>query len=174
MAEFKVIESQEEFDKAIQKRLERERATVEKEQAEKYKDYLSPEDVSALKKTHEEAIGVINSKLEELNTAAASHTKEVEEITARATAAEATLLKNRIAHQNGIPLELSDRLIGETEEELKLDAEKMAGFLKPQTGVPLRTTEPTQYGADPESASKMAASQALAQMLPQLIPQGPN
>ena len=41
MSEFKVIETQEQFDEAIKERLTREREKVEKE----YEGYLSPKDV---------------------------------------------------------------------------------------------------------------------------------
>ena len=52
MADFKVIETQEDFDKAIQKRLDQK----DRELAEKYKDYLAPEDVAKLTAEHEKAV----------------------------------------------------------------------------------------------------------------------
>lgn len=166
MADFKAIENQEDFDAAIKKRLEQKGREVEKEITTKYEGYLSPADVQALKDAHENAIADIKKQLEELTAKAADHTKEVEEITARAARAESSLLKNRIAHENGVPLELADRLIGDNEDALKADAEKVAGFLKPAAAAPLRTTEPANYGMD----EKSAATAALAQMLPQLMP----
>lgn len=36
----------------------------------------------------------------------------------------------RIAHENGIPFELADKLSGSDEEAIKKDAETMAKFLK--------------------------------------------
>lgn len=166
MADFKVIENQEDFDKAIQSRLERERAKIEKEQADKYKKYLSPDDVTALKTAHESAIADIKKTVDDLTAKAESHKAEIETITQRATAAENRLLKSKIAHENGVPLELADRLIGEDEETLKKDAEKVAGYLKPTNAAPLMTTEPGAGNGN----SNNAMSQALAQMIPQLIP----
>lgn len=51
-------------------------------------------------------------------------------------------LKTSIAVQAGIPLELAGRLSGVTEEEIKTDAEKMAGFVNKKTPLPLKPTEP--------------------------------
>lgn len=51
-------------------------------------------------------------------------------------------LKTSIAIQAGIPLELADRLGGETEEEIKADAEKLAGFVNKKPTLPLKPTEP--------------------------------
>ena len=49
MNEFKVIETQEEFDKAIKSRL----AQKDRELEEKFKDYLAPDKVSALNEEYE-------------------------------------------------------------------------------------------------------------------------
>lgn len=51
-------------------------------------------------------------------------------------------LKTNIAIQANIPLELAGRLSGETEEEIKADAEKMAGFVNKKQPLPLKPTEP--------------------------------
>lgn len=51
-------------------------------------------------------------------------------------------LKTNIAVQAGIPLELANRLSGETEEEIKADAEKVAGFVNKKQPLPLRPSEP--------------------------------
>jgi len=52
-------------------------------------------------------------------------------------------LKTNIAIQAGIPLELAGRLSGENEEEIKADAEKLAGLITAQKPtLPLKPTEP--------------------------------
>lgn len=51
-------------------------------------------------------------------------------------------LKYRIANENGIPLELASKLTGETEEDLKKDAETLSSFITRKQTLPLRTTEP--------------------------------
>ena len=59
MADFKVIETQEEFDKAIKSRL----AQKDRELEEKYKDYLSPEDVTAMKDDFDKQLEEANNTL---------------------------------------------------------------------------------------------------------------
>ena len=51
-------------------------------------------------------------------------------------------IKTNIAVQAGIPLELASRLSGETEEEIKADAEKIAGFVNKKQPLPLKPSEP--------------------------------
>src|SRR5699024_2143952 len=51
-------------------------------------------------------------------------------------------IKTNIAVQAGIPLELASRLSGETEEEIKADAEKVAGFVNKKQPLPMKPTEP--------------------------------
>ena len=137
MSEFKAIETQEEFDKAIKERL----ARKEKELAETYKEYLSPDKASSLKEEYEKKLAEANKKLDEVSEKLKSHDSIVSEFTDRATKAETSLMKSRIAHENGVPIELAERLVGSTEDELKKDAETLAAFMKPTSAPPARTTE---------------------------------
>lgn len=57
-------------------------------------------------------------------------------------------IKTNIAIQAGIPLELASRLSGETEEEIKADAEKIAGFVNKKQPLPLRPSEPSDVDAE--------------------------
>ena len=135
--DFKVIETQEDFDKAIQKRL----ARAERETAEKFSDYLSPEKVEELKKEYEEKLRKAADDLKAVQEKVAGHDQIVADLTTRATTAESDLLKSRIAHEKGVPYELAGRLVGNNEEELKKDAEQLASFLAPHVAPPLMTTE---------------------------------
>ena len=138
MEDFKVIETQEDFDKAIQKRL----AQKDKEQAERYKDYLSPDDVTSLKGEYDKKIQDLNEALTKANEKIAGHDQIVADLTARANTAENDLLKSRIAHESGVPFELAGRLVGSNAEELKADAENFASFLAPKSAPPLYTADP--------------------------------
>ena len=135
--EFKIIETQEDFDRAIQKRL----AQKDKEQAEKYKEYMSPDDVASLKGEYDKKLQELTDKLTKANEKIAGHDQIVSELTTRATTAESDLLKSRIAHESGVPFELAGRLVGSNEEELKADAEKFASFLAPKSAPPLHSSE---------------------------------
>lgn len=135
--EFKVIETQEDFDKAIQKRL----AQKDREMSERYKDYLSPDDVEKIKSDYETKLAKINDDLKAANEKIAGNDQIVSELTNRATTAEGDLLKSRIAYESGVPYELAGRLVGSNEEELKADAEKLASFLVPKSAPPLHTSD---------------------------------
>ena len=53
----------------------------------------------------------------------------------------AALLKGKVASKHKIPLELAERLVGDTEEALEKDAETFAGFMAPQSAPPMRTND---------------------------------
>ena len=112
MSEFKTIETQEELDKIIKKRLEQK----DREVAEQYKDYLSPDDAKAMKADYEKQIQEAQGKIKTLD-------ETVSTLTKRAETAEVSLLKNKVAIENNVPIKLASRLVGTTEEELKADAQ---------------------------------------------------
>lgn len=131
MADFKPIETQEDFDAAIQKRL----AQKEREVAARYEDWMSPDDVAKMKGEYEKSISDSAQKL-------ADHDKTVADLTARATKAEHTLLRQQVAASKGIPIELAGRLVGETKETLEKDADSFAAYLAPKSAPPMRSNEP--------------------------------
>lgn len=137
MADFKVIETQEDFDKAIKARL----AQKDRELAEQYKDYLSPEQVETLKADFKKELDGANDLVAKAKADLEAKNKAYSELENRVTTAESTLLKQKVAHANNLPLELATRLIGTSEEELTKDAETLAGLLKPASTPPLRTSE---------------------------------
>ena len=151
MSEFKTIETQEEFDKMIQKRLEQK----EREVSERFKDYLSPEEVAKVKSELEGKIKTANDSLKVERDKSIEHSKVVSELEQRAKNAETKWLKGKVAMEKGIPFELADRLIGETEEELLKDAESVSSLLAPKTAPPMRTNEP--QGTTPNNANAYAA-----------------
>lgn len=157
MADFKVIETQEDFDKAIKERLDRK----DKELSE------FKEKTSAAEAEYKKRLDEANAQIKSLNEKIAGHDKIVSDLTARATAAEGSLLKNRIAHEHGVPLELANRLVGETEEELTKDAESFAAFMAPASAPPLRSNTPA--GTDNGSSSVDAAYTAVLASLNQQI-----
>lgn len=137
MSDFTPIETQEAFDKAIQKRL----AQKDRELADQYKDYLSPDDVAAMKADFENKIREAGEAVKAAEDKVKDKDVTVSELTKRAEAAEQSLLKNKIAYENRLPLELANRLVGSNEEELKADAETLASLIKPTNTPPLHTGE---------------------------------
>ena len=129
MAEFKAIETQEELDRIIGERLKRERDATEK----KYADFETLKEKAA----RYNEIEKLSAKDAEL----ASSNSTISELTARANKAENSMLKAKIAHENGVPLELAGRLVGETEEDIRKDVETFASFFT-KSAPPLRSADP--------------------------------
>lgn len=154
MAEFKPINTQEEFDTAIQERLDRERR--------KYADYEDLKrkagELETLKgKRYEDTIAGLQKQLEEANGKLAG----LDELTKRAEGAEIALLKHKIAHESKIPYELAGRLTGTSEEELREDAKtlvKYVGAIRPD---PLASNEPA--GKNDNDASLRELLNSLSQ-----------
>ena len=162
MSEFTPIMTQEDFDKAIQKRL----ARKEEEVAEKFKEYMSPDQVRDLKAELDRKVEEAKKSAKEIEDKLKEKDQTVSELTKRAEAAEGKILKNKIAYENKLPLELADRLIGATEEELKADAESLASLMKPSFAPPLRTTDPK--GGSSGTGNNADLNAGMMQLLGQL------
>ena len=108
------------------------------------------------KEKYEKAIAELNSKTAEYEKQIAVftdqakanaekmelHAKEISERDAKIKGYEQAALKMRVAHEVGIPYELAGRLSGETEEDIKKDAESIKGYLGSTKPVPpLRDAE---------------------------------
>src|SRR5690625_1974428 len=87
----------------------------------------------------------LKQDLNNLQGALDTHQKElksVEDLKQQIESYKLKDLKTNIAIQAGIPLELAGRLSGETEDEIKADAEIIADLVKQKQTLPLRPTEP--------------------------------
>ena len=126
MSDFEAIETREQFEEAVKDRLEQERETVRREFSgylspeaveEKYKEYLSPKDAEEKYKGYLSPEDAANK-----DAAIAKNEKESKRV--------------KVAMENGIPYELAGKLSGETEDEMKKDAEAFSKFLKGKTTYP--------------------------------------
>lgn len=160
---FKAIETQEELDSIIKKRL----AQKDRELEERYKEFLSPEKAEELKKGYVEEIDNLKKTITDTNEKLKGHDKIVSELTERAQKAETSLLKGKIAHDTGIPYELAGRLMGSNEEELKKDAETLASIIKPSYTAPLRTND--IVGGNTQNTQKNTAMLGLLSQLNEQI-----
>lgn len=126
---FKPIETQEELDRIISERLERDR--------KKYEGYMSAEDVQKLKNTYESNMQTETDKYTTLE-------KEKEDLMAKLKGYEVGTLKTKVALANGLPIGITDYLKGETEEELTESAKTLATFFTTPKA------EPEQKPQEPE------------------------
>lgn len=62
------------------------------------------------------------------------HAATIAELQQQIKGYEASALRQKIAREKGLPSEMADRLTGETEAEIKADAETMAGILRSVKG----------------------------------------
>lgn len=149
MSEFKPINTQEELDAVIGDRLKRERATVEKQ----YEGFLSPEDAA---KQYE---GWLSPKETAKKYEGWLSPEEAAKKDAKIKGYETSSVKMRIAHEQGIPFELIDRLQGEDEKAIRRDAETLSAFLARSTPeAPLGSTEEPALSSKDAAFKSMAAS----------------
>lgn len=156
---FEVIDSQEKLDAVIKDRVERAkktaRAEAEKEAAERYADY------DALRKAAEEAkanAAQKDARIKELEETDKANTKAVEDLTAKLGRAELEHTRYVVATEAGLPMDLAGRLAGETEEELRADAEKLRALMGVKRVPPLGDYEKTPTDSKKEALRGMLNS----------------
>lgn len=133
MADFTPINTQEELNAAIGPRLQRERDTVAKEFTAK---------ISELEKTIED----LRTQAETATSAQAASEQQLTEALSKCRAYEADSVKTRIALETGLPYGMAARLNGETEEDIRRDAEALRAMMKPAGGAaPLASSEPAPH-----------------------------
>ena len=137
MADFKVIETQEQLDALIGDRIARAEKKAAENAAKEYADY---EELKKKVATYEAQLTDYGKKLRDAQEAAKSHTAEVAVLQAKIKQYETASVKARIAHEVGLPYELANRLTGEDEKAIRLDAETMAKYIS-KPAAPMRSTE---------------------------------
>ena len=132
---FKAIETQEEFDRIITDRLSRQKESFEKQLA----DY---DQLKTAKADLESQVGTLQSTIEQSKAGQEDYSKQISDLTSKVAGYETANLRTRIALQNGLPYDLADRLVGEDEESIKADAERLSSFVTKQHSAPLKDVEP--------------------------------
>ena len=132
---FKAIETQEEFDRIISERLSRQKESFEKQLA----DY---DQLKTAKADLESQVGTLRSTIEQSKAGQEDYSKQISDLTSKVAGYETANLRTRIALQNGLPYDLADRLVGEDEESIKADAERLSSFVTKPHLAPLKDVEP--------------------------------
>lgn len=148
MGEFTTIETQEALDKIIGERLSRDREA----QAKKYEGYVKPEDYAAKCKEYDDTIAGLQKTIDDGKSIA----EELESAKAQLKNYEIGSVKTKVAHEMGLPYEMAGRLRGETEEDIRKDAETMKSLFPKKAAPPLRSDEDT-----PEDSNKAAMKKML-------------
>lgn len=147
MGDFTPIETQEALDKIIGERLSRDRET----QAKKYEGYVKPEDYAAKCKEYDDTISGLQESIEDSKSIA----KELESAKTQLKNYEIGSVKTKIAHEMGLPYEMAGRLRGETEEDIRKDAETMKSLFPKKAAPPLRSDEDTTTDSNKAAMKKM-------------------
>lgn len=135
MSDFKTIETQDELDRIIGARLAKQKESFEKQLA----DY---DQLKTAKADLESQVGTLQSTIEQSKAGQEDYTKQISDLTSKVAGYETANLRTRIALQNGLPYDLADRLVGEDEESIKADAERLSSFVTKQHLAPLKDVEP--------------------------------
>ena len=130
----------------VQARLERE--------AKKYASYTSPEDLKAMKEKYDKQIGDLNGALSTANEKEAKYDADIAERDAKIKGYETASVKTRIAHELGLPYEMHSRLNGETEDEIRKDAEALAKLFEASNNpAPMASAETKVKETDSKTAA---------------------
>ena len=132
---FKAIETQDELDRIISERLSRQKESFEKQLT----DY---DQLKTAKSDLESQVGTLQSTIEQSKSGQEDYTKQISNLTSKVAGYETANLRTRIALQNGLPYDLADRLVGEDEESIKADAERLSSFVAKPHSAPLKNVEP--------------------------------
>ena len=137
MGEFTPINSQEELDRVLASRLQRERDTVTRS----FQAQIEERDQKIT--GFESTIKDLNKQVETLNGQAG----RITELEAKVREYETNSVKMRIARETGLPADLADRITGNDEDAMRADAEGLAKLLKSQSA-PAPMYKPTGEGAN--------------------------
>ena len=129
MADFKPIETQEQFDAMIKGRLEQaERSFIEK--------YGNSDEMKAQLEASAGQIAELTKQLEEANKKIESSKAEMDGLNAKVLQYETDSVKTRVAHEEGLPFEMAGRLTGDNEEAIRADAKSLAKMIKANASTP--------------------------------------
>lgn len=145
---FTPITTQEDFDKAIKDRLDREKKTITDEVTKKY---AGTEEWQEQQKKLNDQLGEQTKAIEEAAEASKKNEATITELTDKVKKYETASVKARIANEVGLQYQLASRLSGEDEEAIKKDAESLVKLMGNEKGTPPPLahpeTEPTEKGS---------------------------
>lgn len=154
MADFKPIETQEEFDAMIKKRI----AQAEAKVAEQYKGYVSPDDLQNLKASHADEIAKLKASHAEALKKYEGYDEKFATQTARIHDLEVGAMKTKVALGRGLSLDAVEFLQGEDEKSISESADKLSKLSAPFSVGFTRNTE-SGSGSSVDAELRKLASQ---------------
>lgn len=104
-------------------------------------------------------VAVLRKQLTELNDKLTTMQKQLASEQVQAAAGRLNTIRARVAAEIGLPAQLEERLNGETEAELRRDAEALAGLLG------IKKAAPPLRRSDPGTAARSAVDQGYSNTL---------
>lgn len=152
---FNPIETQEAFDKAIQARLDRQAHTLETKWSEEHAEALGKaEKYDELKTQYDD----ISSKYSALEESSKESSTKIADLENEVKSYKINEIKTKVAIEKGLSLQAIGRLQGETEEDIRKDADSLIGIIGKKK-VPGKSHE-----EEPEDAKREALREALHKM----------
>lgn len=109
--------------------------------------------------SYDSQIATFNTQIEEMAKKAATHDEELKAKDSTIHGYEINNLKLKVAHELGLPFEFANRLAGDTEEDIRKDAESIKGIINStKPNIPLRSTEPSTGNALEDAYRELARS----------------
>lgn len=124
MAEFKPIETQEELNRIMSGRVNEEKDRIMKQ----FADY---EDIKKQNADLKEELSATKKNLADTQEKYKDYDKNLTDLQTKVHNYEIDSVKTKVALDAGLPFAMASRLRGETEEEIKSDAETLKGLYKP-------------------------------------------
>lgn len=128
MADFKVIETQEQFDTAIKERIERAEKNAEKRVREEFAEWSSPDALKNINAKHSEEIKALNEKYSKELEKYSGYDEKFKEQESKIHDLEIGALKTRIASEKGLSFDAVEFLHGDNEESIRSSADKLANL----------------------------------------------
>lgn len=152
--EFTPIETQEAFDAMVKDRVERAKKSTAKEFEARLQDLEQTKEALAAKDTE---IGTLKAKITDLEGASKTNEESYQSMQKELSEAKLAALKQRVAIETGIPLEMAERLAGDDEESVRKDAEAVKGFMGAKHVAPSFNNQ--SVPADPKKEGYRAMAQ---------------
>ena len=124
--EFTPIETQEQFDAMVKDRVERAKKSTAKEFEAQLKDLESIKEQLTSKETE---LDGLRAKIADLSDEKTKNDESYQSALKELSTVKLDALKQKIAIEEGVPLEMANRLNGEDEESLRADAKAVKGFM---------------------------------------------
>lgn len=147
MAEFTPITTQEEFDAKITERISRAKEST----AKQFEGWTSPDDLEKIKADYDAQIKTLQDAAADVEKTLADKDAQIQE----GDKYRVELAKTRICIAAQLDPKYASRLVGDSEEDWKKDAEELAkDFAASHRQVPLGNSEPKPTDNNPKSVAR--------------------